>query len=90
MITLAAADTIQGKAGTATAVTYTLLGLELASGGAEVYKKLAQGQLGTGAAALYTVPASTTAFIKGIHLANTTGVAVTGIVLYLGGSTAAN
>lgn len=90
MITLAAADSLQGKAGTGAAISCTLLGLELSSTGVESYKVLARVQLGTGAAVLYTVPASTTAFIKEIHLANTTGAAVAGVVLYTGGSAAVN
>jgi hypothetical protein len=55
----------------------------------ETYKKLAQGQAGTSAAAVYTVPASTTAWIEEIRLANCTSSAVAGVILYAGGTTAA-
>lgn len=90
MITLAAADTFQGNAGTAAVITYTLSGMELAAG-VETYKTLAQGQLSTGGPAiLYTVPGSTQAFIKTIHLANTSGVSVSSVKLFLGGGAAGN
>lgn len=89
MITLAATDTLAGVAGTATAITYTIYGMELSSG-VEVYKKLAQGQLPTSAATIYTAPASTQTFIKGMHLANVTGSAVSGVILFNGGLVAGN
>lgn len=89
MITLAAADTIAGVAGTATAVTYSMFGMEYASS-TETYKKLAQGQLGSSAGTLYTVAASTTTFVEEITLANTTSTTVTGVILYCGGTAAAN
>jgi hypothetical protein len=89
MITLATTNTLQAVAGTATAITYSVLGMEYASS-AEVYKVLSQGQLATSAAALYTVPASTVAFVKMILLANTTGSAVSGIILYINGTAASN
>jgi hypothetical protein len=90
MFTLAAAETIAGIAGTATAITYALFGMELSAAGVETYKKLAQGQLATGAAAIYTTPASTTTFVKSIHLANATASDVTGVALYSKGTAAAN
>jgi len=91
VITLAATDTLAGVAGTVTAITYTIWGMEyLSTGPTETYKKLAQGQLGTSAGTLYTVAASTTAFIKQITLVNTSGATVTGIILYNGGTAAAN
>ena len=37
---------------------------------AETYKKLGQGQLGTSVAAIYTVPADTSAIVKKIVLVN--------------------
>lgn len=89
MITLAATNTIQGSAGTATAVTYTITGMTLSSTQAETYAVLAQGQLATSAAALYTVPAATTAMVKEILLANTTA-AVVSIKLFVNGTAAAN
>lgn len=89
MITLEAAQTLRGIAASATAITYTVEGMEL-NAGVESYKKLAQGQLGVAASTLYTVPASTQGFIKSIHLANATASDVTGIKLFVGGSAAAN
>lgn len=44
---------------------------------AEAYKKLAQGQLGTSVAALYTVPGSTSAIVKKIVLVNNDTEALT-------------
>lgn len=54
--------------------------------GVETFGVLAQGQLNTSAAVLYTVPASTSTFIKEVHLANTTSNNVSGIVLYINGT----
>ncbi len=88
MITLASGNTVQGKAGTATAVTYTILGMEL-SGGTEAYRVLSQGQLATSATAIYTAT-SVTAFVKMIFLTNTTGSDVSGIALYVNGTAASN
>jgi lysophospholipase L1-like esterase len=89
VITLAATNTIQGSAGTATAVTYTITGMTLSSAQAETYAVLSQGQLATSAAAIYTVPASTSALVKEILLANVTAAAVS-VKLYINGTTAAN
>ena len=89
MLTLAAVNTVQGVAGTATAVTYTIFGMQLASG-VETYQVLAQGQLATSTGVLYTVPASTTAFVKKIVLANVTGSLVSGVALYVNGSAVGN
>jgi hypothetical protein len=89
MIVLEAAKTLSGIAGSATAITYTIEGMELASG-VETYKTLAQGQLASSAGTLYTVPSSTSAFIKSIHLVNATGSDVSGIKLFIGGTAAAN
>jgi hypothetical protein len=87
MINLGAAGTIGGIAGTSSAITYTIFGMTLLSG-AETYSVLAQGQMTTSAATLYTVPVSTTAFIKQIVLVNTTVSAVTGNIIYANGTTA--
>lgn len=89
MIVLAATDTLSGIAGAATSITYTIEGMELNAGN-EVYKTLAQGQLGSSVGTLYTAPASTQTFIKGIHLANATGADVTGIQLFVGGTATGN
>lgn len=89
MLTLAAAGTIAGVAGTGSAITCTVFGMELAAG-VETYKVLSQSQLPTSAAAQYTVPASTTAFVKAIILANATGSAVSGIIMFANGTAAGN
>lgn len=86
-ITLTSGNTIQGVAGTAAAVTYTIFGTVTSSSGGQV---LAQGQLPNSAAALYTVPAGTKASINLIILANSTGSIVSGVVLYVNGTTTAN
>jgi hypothetical protein len=88
MLTLDAAKTLQGSAGTGTAVTYTITGMEL-TGTSEVYMLLAQGQLPTSTGALYTVPGGKSSFIKEVLLANTTGATVTA-TLYVNGAAAAN
>lgn len=88
MITLETAGTFRGKAGTATAITYTLHGDEV--GASDSFKTIAQGQLGSSTTTLYTVPGSTQTLIKQIHLANATGSDVTGIVFYVNGTAAAN
>lgn len=87
MINLAAAETLQYNAGTAAAVTYTITGMELLAG-VETYKVLQQGVLAIAAAA-YTVPGATQAFVKTIELANTTGSPVT-VTFFVNGSADAN
>ena len=87
-ITLATAATIAGVAATASAVTYTIFGDEVGAS-ADSFKVLAQGQLGTSAATLYTAPASTATITKTIVLANTTASTVA-VTMYVGGTTAAN
>lgn len=86
---LGTGETLQGKAGTNSAITYTITGdLKTAT---DSYQKVVQGQLTTSAAtAFYTVPASTQLLISTYKLSNTTASLVTGIVLYLGGSGAGN
>lgn len=88
MITLAAASTLRGLSGTATAITCSVFGDEIASG-TDAFKKLFQGQLATSVATLYTVPGSTQALIKTIILDNTTGSPATA-TLYVDGTAAAN
>lgn len=86
-LTLAATQSIGGMAGTGTAVTYTLLGDEI-TGTTDAFKVLAQGQLPTSAAALYTAT-GVTALVKTILLANTTA-SVVNVTLYINGTAAAN
>lgn len=75
-LALSAADTITGVAGSATSITYTISGDEITASGDE-FKVLAQGQLPSSIGTIYTVPASTMAIVKSIHLSNPTGSAVT-------------
>lgn len=90
MLTLAGTNTIAGVAGTTTAITYTVTGAEVTTG-TPTYKVLSQGQLAAAAATIYTVPAApATALVKTIHLANTTGSAVTGVALFVNGTAAGN
>lgn len=85
MLTLGPGETISAVGATATAITYTISGMEL-NAGVEAYKVLAQGQLPSVAGVLYTAPASTQTFVKSIHLVNTTGSDVTGIKLFKNGT----
>lgn len=89
MLTLAAADTLAGVASTGTKVTVTIFGMELV-GTTETYKVLYQGQLAAAAATLYTVPASTTAFIRSITVVNTDAATSYTFQLFRGGTAAAN
>lgn len=91
MITLGiAGNTIQGvTTAAATAITYTFFGDEFNSGTTDSFKVLAQGQLPTSAAALYTVPASTQTIVKAMQFFNTTA-AVVNFTAYVNGAVAAN
>jgi len=88
-LTLAAGDTIKGVGGSATSITYSIFGDEItASTGVDAFKVLAQGQLPSSAGTLYTVGAGLSAIVKGIHLVNPTGGAVTA-ELHVNGTSAA-
>ena len=90
MLTLSSGGTIGGVAATPAVITYTITGAEV-NAGTPTYKKLAQGQLPSSAAAIYTVPGSPVqAQIKNIHLANTSGSIVTGVTIFIDGVAAAN
>lgn len=89
MIVLEAGQTLRAVAGTNNVIAMTVDGMEL-NAGVEAYKTLAQALIPNAAGTIYTVPASTQAFIKSIHLANTTALDVTGIKLFIGGAAAAN
>lgn len=83
--------TLNGKAGTATAVTYTISGDRKTT--TDSYEVLGQGQLALATGALLTtspVAASTQLLIAEILLNNATASPVTGIILYVNGTTAAN
>jgi hypothetical protein len=89
MLRLSALDTLQGVAGTASAVTYTVFGTETINSLSKP-KKLAQGQLASSAGVMYTVPDSNSCQVDSIVLANTTGTLVSGLILYVAGTAAAN
>ncbi len=88
MITLAAADTLAAGASVASQLTSTVFGMEL-NAGTEVYKVLDQRQLAASPATIYTVPASTTAFVKTIMAVNNDASARTA-QYFRGGTAAAN
>jgi hypothetical protein len=89
---LGANDSLQGLAGTASALTYTIFGSTASGTQAQSAGILAQGQLGTSNATLFSVPTQTTATVTLIQVANTTASAVSGVKLSINGSgaTAAN
>lgn len=91
MFTLAAADTLGAVGQTAATITLSVFGMELtASGSAESYKALAQLQLASAAATIYTVTAGTTAFIKTIAAVNTDAVNAQTFQLFRGGTSGTN
>lgn len=90
-IVVDAGSTIQGVAGTGTAITYSIFGTEISSGNIETYKRLGStGQLPTSTGTLYTAPATAPADVASITLTNTTGSDVTGVKIFIGGSAASN
>jgi hypothetical protein len=90
MLVLAAADTLRGFASAASELTATVSGMERnTSTDAEVYKVLYQGQLAAAIATLYTVPATTQAFIRHISIVNT-GASSRTFTLAVNGTAAAN
>jgi len=83
MITLEAADLIEGDASAANVVDFTINGVEeTPATSAVAVKALADGQLAATKGTLYTTPASTTAIIKSIILVNTDSSART-VNLYI-------
>ena len=88
MLTLATTNTLAGGASVASQLTCTVMGMEL-NGSTETYKVIYQGQLANSATTIYTVPASTTAFIKTITIVNN-DTAVRTFSLYVNGTAAAN
>jgi hypothetical protein len=88
MLTLSPTETIRCVADAATAITATILGMEL-NGGVESYKVLAQAQCATSITTVYTAPSSTQAFIKSFFLVNTTGSSHT-VRVYIGGTASSN
>lgn len=88
-LSLAAGNTLQGSAGTASAISYTVLGAEAGAQG-YTYRTLAQGQLATTAGVLYAVPANLTSFVTLVSLVNTTNSAVNTVLLGVNGTAASN
>lgn len=70
MITLEAADLIEGDASAVTVVDFTINGVQEAATVVSI-KALADGQLAGAKGTIYTTPGSTTAIIKSIILVNT-------------------
>lgn len=86
MINLAPGETIAAVAASNNTVNYNIDGMEL-NGVTESYKVLARGQLPNPTiTVLYTAPALTQAFIKTIHLQNTTAGALV-VSFYVNGIT---
>ena len=91
MLTLEAGKTLNAVAGTATAITCSVFGIETTvSSGAESVQQLYQGQLPNSVGTLFTVGAGLSRLVRCIHLANTSGGSVSGIQLFVGGTAAAN
>jgi hypothetical protein len=88
MIILAANDTLAGGANSASQVTCTIFGMELASG-IETYKVLDQRQLASSPATIYTATANGPTFIKSIMLNNNDTTSRT-FRLFRGGTAATN
>jgi hypothetical protein len=88
MLTLATTNTIAGVGSVASQLTCTIMGMEL-NGTTEVYKILDQRQLAAAAETIYTVPSSTTTFVKSITVVNN-DTAVRTFRLFLNGTAAAN
>lgn len=89
MLVLEAGQTVAGVASVATMLTCTLFGMELSAGPTETYKVLDQRQLAAAAATIYTVPASTTTFVRSISIVNNDS-AVRTAQLFVSGTTAAD
>lgn len=87
-IPLASGNTLQGLAGTASAVTYTIFGTVTGAAGSPNYQVLAQGQLGTSNAVLFTVPYASTALVTLVSMSNSTATAVSGVSLAVNGTAA--
>lgn len=88
MLTLATTNTIAGVGSVASQLTCTIMGMEL-NGTTEVYKVLDQRQLDSSAATIYTVPASTTTFVKSINILNN-DTSVRTFKLFVNGTAASN
>lgn len=74
MLTLATGETIAADSDAASVMNYTIFGMEK-NGSTETYKTLAQGQIASAAATIYTAPGSNVSFIRTIMITNTDTVA---------------
>lgn len=91
MITLAATETLRGKAGTDAVITYTIMGMEVdVATNVGTYKTHGQGVLGLGVSVLDTADAGKADLLRDILLVNTSGADVPGVKLYVNGAVAAN
>lgn len=86
MITLSPTDSLSAVAGTATAITYTILGDAITSSG-DAFKVLAQNQLPNSVGSVIAATAGQQSLIKTILLSNTTGSTVFGVKFFINGTT---
>lgn len=87
---LPASTTVGAIAGTNSAINLIISGTEISGGGALETYQLVRATLTTSTATYYTVPASTVLSVTSITLTNRTSSPVSGVILYLGGSAAAD
>lgn len=85
MLTLAASDVIAASADAASKITLTIFGMQLV-GTTEAYSCLYQGQVAATPTTVYTVPLSTTAFIRSMTVVNTDLIASHTFQLFRGGT----
>lgn len=90
MLTLPAGTTIGAVASVAGTVACSVFGMTLTPPSVEVYEVLAQLQLPNAPAAIYTVPAGKTAFVRSITVVNSDAAASKTFQLFIGGLGAAN
>lgn len=87
MIPLAAGQSIQGVAGSAAAITYSIVGDAKTT--SDAFQVFLQGQLPAAAASLYTSPALTSSLVGRMFFRNTTAGIVT-MAIYLNGVAGSN
>lgn len=84
-----ASGTLQGKAGTAGAISVTI-GSDSVSGGVDTFQTTQPAQLLTTIATLLTAGGSAQVLISDIHLSNTSAFTVNDVFIYNGGSNPIN
>lgn len=89
MITLSPTDSLSGIAGTASVITYTVMGDALTNTG-DAFKVLAQGQLSNSAGSVIGATAGQQSLIKTIFLNNTSASAVFNIKFFINGTAGSN